>query len=189
MARRSVRPLNRDWSFKQADDEDSVYRPVAQFPTNIHLDLIANGLIPDPFFAKNEREVQWVGEKSWVYRTQFASPPIHSSGGAQGKVLLAFEGLDTYAAVALNGTEILKTDNMFIPERVEVTELLYREDHMHNVLEITFESAYLVGKRAPEMYPGHHWGCWNGDPSRLAVRKAQYHYVCFSPQGARKFLW
>ncbi|KAI9764682.1 MAG: Beta-mannosidase B [Geoglossum umbratile] len=176
MARRTVKPLSRDWLFKQADDEDSVYRPVAQFPTNIHLDLIANGLIPDPFFAKNEKEVQWVGEKSWVYRTQFASPPIRSSSGVQRKVVLAFEGLDTYATVVLNGTEILKTDNMFIPERVEVTGLLYREDQMLNVLEITFESAFLVGKRIPEMHPGHHWGCWNGDPSRLAVRKAQYHY-------------
>ncbi|KAI9772125.1 MAG: hypothetical protein M1840_001414 [Geoglossum simile] len=175
MATRTARPLDRDWTFKQADDKTSEYRPVAQFPTNVHLDLIANGLICDPFFAKNERDVQWIGEKTWIYRAHFPSPPTHSSNDAQ-KVVLAFEGLDTYATVALNGTEILKTDNMFIPERVEVTKLLCAEEHARNVLEITFESAFLLGKKIPEMYPGHHWGCWNGDPSRLAVRKAQYHY-------------
>jgi beta-mannosidase len=183
MAGRTVRPLNRDWTFKQADDKISAYRPVAQFPTNVHLDLIANGLILDPFFAKNERDIQWVGEKVWIYRTHFSSPPTHPGGGTQ-KVVLVFEGLDTYATVVLNGTEIVKTDNMFIPQRVEVTELLYVEEHSRNVLEITFESAFLVGKRISEMHPGHHWGCWNGDPSRLAARKAQYHYVCFS-QGGR----
>ncbi|KAI9875071.1 MAG: Beta-mannosidase B [Pleopsidium flavum] len=63
---------------------------------------------------------------------------------------------------------------MFIPERVDVTDLLHSSNE--NELVITFESAYLIGKKTVEKYPDHHWGCWNGDASRLAVRKAQYHY-------------
>jgi beta-mannosidase len=171
MESRIVLPINQDWTFKQVDNDKSNYLPVAQFPTNVHLDLIANGLIPDPFFGKNELEVQWVGEAVWSYRTTFKAPsmPAHT------KAVLAFDGLDTFATVKLNGTEILKTDNMFIPERVNVTSMV--KANVENELEITFDSAFLRGKEIVEQYPNHHWGCWNGDPSRLAVRKAQYHYV------------
>jgi len=71
--------------------------------------------------------------------------------------------------VVLNGKEILKTEDMFIPERVDVTGMLIPHDF--NELEITFESAYLVGKRTVKKYPDHRWGCWNGDLSRLGSGK------------------
>ncbi|RFU33526.1 hypothetical protein B7463_g2820, partial [Scytalidium lignicola] len=172
MSNRIVTPIDKNWTFKQADNEDSKFLPVAQFPTNVHLDLIANGIIPDPFIGKNELDVQWVGEAVWVYKTTFSSPATLSSNNV--KAVLAFDGLDTFATVVLNGQEILKTENMFIPERVDVTQHL-KKDH-DNELEITFESAFLKGCTLVEKYPDHHWGCWNGDTSRLAVRKAQYHW-------------
>lgn len=170
MASRSVFPIDKGWTFRQVDDESSKFLPVAQFPTNVHLDLMHHNLIPDPFIGKNENVVQWVGERAWVYKTSFPSP---ESDGA--KVVLAFDGLDTHATVVLNGKEILKTENMFIPERVDVSKTL--RSGSQNVLEITFESTWMVGKKLVEKYPEHGWGCWNGDVSRLAVRKAQYHYV------------
>lgn len=175
MTQRTVTPIDKGWTFKQADDESFEFLPVAQFPTNVHLDLIHHKIIPDPFIGKNENDVQWVGEKAWIYKTTFATPKVDGA-----KAILAFDGLDTYATVTLNGKEILKTENMFIPERVDVTENLESEEE--NVLEITFDSTWFIGKKLVEKYPDHHWGCWNGDPSRLAVRKAQYHYVgqdCF----------
>lgn len=144
-------------------------------PTNVHLDLLHHGIILDPCRAKQENDCQWVGEKAWVYKGVFPSPDIPSDA----KAFIAFDGLDTYATVVLNGTQILKTKDMFIPERVDITQNLLSDDE--NVLEITFDSAYLTGKKIVEQYPNHHWGCWNGDPSRLAVRKAQYHYVSTSP--------
>lgn len=170
-------PIDKDWSFKQADKEDSKFLSVAQFPTNVHLDLIANNIIPDPFIGKNENDIQWIGEVPWVYKTTFPSPTLSAKERKTVKAVLAFDGLDTFATVVLNGKEILKTDNMFTPERVDVTTYLKKEGD--NELEITFESAYLKGCALMEKYPDHHWGCWNGDSSRLAVRKAQYHWVYF----------
>lgn len=167
---RTVIPIDKHWVFKQADGGSQDFLPVTQFPTNIHLDLMHHGIIQDPFMGKNENDVQWVGEKAWIYKVTFTSPPIHGS-----KAVLAFDGLDTYATVVLNGSQILKTESMFIPERVNVTNLL--RNNGDNEIEITFDSAYLIGKKIVEKYPDHHWGCWNGDASRLAVRKAQYHYV------------
>jgi beta-mannosidase len=175
MAKFSSTPINQGWTFKQADKKDAEFLPVAQFPTNVHLDLIANNIIADPFIGKNENDVQWVGEVPWVYKTTFSSPTVQESDRAIVKAVINFEGLDTYATVLLNGKEILKTESMFTPERVDVTTALKKEGD--NELEITFESAYLKGCQIVEQHPNHHWGCWNGDTGRLAVRKAQYHWV------------
>ncbi|KAI0383480.1 glycoside hydrolase family 2 protein [Hypomontagnella monticulosa] len=171
MEPRTVIPIDKNWQFKQADKKDSKYLPVAQFPTHVHLDLLAHKLIPDPYIGKNELDVQWVGEAVWVYKTSFASPAI----GSSAKAVLAFDGLDTFATVVLNGKTILETENMFIPERVDVTADL-KKDGGENELVITFDSAYLRGWKLVEKYPDHKWGCWNGDNSRLAVRKSQYHW-------------
>lgn len=169
---RAIYPIDRDWCFRQADVASFDFLPVAQFPTNVHLDLLHHGLIPDPNAGQNEKAIQWVGEKSWIYRTTFKTPNFCSQ-----KAVLAFDGLDTHATVRLNGETILKTEDMFIPERVEVTNSLSTNENVLNVLEITFESTWLIGKKLAEKSPDHYWGCWNGDPSRLSVRKAQYHYV------------
>ncbi|PVH72735.1 glycoside hydrolase family 2 protein [Cadophora sp. DSE1049] len=174
MSKHTIIPIDKNWTFKQGDNKDSKFLPVAQFPTNVHLDLIANNIIADPFIGKNENDVQWIGEVPWIYKTTFPSPSLSEKERATAKAVIAFDGLDTYATVVLNGKEILKTESMFIPERVDVTTFLKKEGD--NELEITFESAYLKGCAIVEKYPDHHWGCWNGDTSRLAVRKAQYHW-------------
>lgn len=144
--------INEGWCFKQVGNDNAKFLPVAQFPTNVHLDLIHNNLIPDPFIGKNENLVQWVGEKAWVYKTKFVPPHIESGRTA----VMTFNGLDTFATVVLNGHQILETDNMFIPERVDVTETLKPE--VENTLDITFDSAFLIGKKIVEKYPNHHWG-------------------------------
>ena len=158
------------WTFRQADKPASKWLPVSRMPTNIHLDLQHHGIIADPYVGKQENDCQWVGESVWIYKAVFPTPNLTFGQ----KAVLAFDGLDTYATVALNGKEILKTKDMFIPERVNVVYNLHIDKE--NVLEITFDSTYLIGKKIVEQYPDHKWGCWNGDPSRLAVRKAQYHY-------------
>ena len=179
MAPRTVAPIHDGWQFKQADSSKSQWLPVAQFPTNVHLDLIANNIIEDPFIGKNELDCQWVGEAVWSYKATFETPS-ELENDVTSKVVLAFDGLDTYATVKLNGKWILSTESMFIHERIDVTSQLergFKDEKTTNELEITFESAYLKGKHLVEKYPEHKWGCWNGDKSRLAVRKAQYHYV------------
>lgn len=169
MASRKVVPMDKNWQFKQADDDSAKFLPVAQFPTNVHLDLLHHKLIPDPYIGKNELDVQWIGEKAWIYRTSFSSPKIEQGS----KAVLAFDGLDTFATVVLNGDRVLVSDNMFTPERVDVTKTVKEGE---NELVITFDSAYLRGWKEVEKYPEHKWGCWNGDNSRLAVRKAQYEF-------------
>ncbi|KAL9600938.1 MAG: hypothetical protein Q9219_002873 [cf. Caloplaca sp. 3 TL-2023] len=140
---REPKPLNAislhdGWIFSQVDDNDAKWLPVSRFPTNVHLDLLYNQVIPDPFIAKNERDVQWVGEKSWVYKKTFQL----SSSSSHRKAVIVFEGLDTYATVFLNGKKILQAEDMFLPYRVDVTRDL--RILSKNELEITFESTYLI---------------------------------------------
>ncbi|MCL4508659.1 MAG: glycoside hydrolase family 2 protein [Chloroflexi bacterium] len=170
------RYLHTGWSLRQhtgerhvaADlDQPSDWIP-AQVPGTVHQDLIAARVIPDPFVGRNEDLVQWVGEADWVYRASFEVSPTELSSEF---VDLVFQGLDTFTTVWLNGYQILQSDNMFLPYRVDVRTIL-REGT--NELRMLFESALRRGKEREAAHG--RLTAWNGDASRLYVRKAQYHY-------------
>ena len=169
--------LNNGWEFKQvgavgipAPTDD--FLPVAQFPTNIHLDLMALDKIPDPFIGLNEYKVQWVGEQKWLYRTSFE---IESIPPNDEKVVLQFDGLDTFASVSLNNNLILEAQNMHRTFRVNVNENLKQGK---NELEILFDSAIIRGKKLMKELDFKPAGFTSStDKSRLLVRKAQYHYA------------
>ena len=143
---RSQFPLSSGWQWKLANangnehaNKNTVlqdWQPASQFPSVIHLELLHIKQIPDPNIGENERLIQWVGEVDWVYRTSFPTP-THTGQNAE----LVFEGLDTFATVTLNGQEILKSNNMFLPARIEIKHLL-KPAGKENVVEIVFESAY-----------------------------------------------
>ncbi|KAJ6443487.1 beta-mannosidase [Purpureocillium lavendulum] len=160
--------LSSGWTFKQTDEADDTWAPVAKVPTVSHLDLMANGRIPDPFLGMNELDVEWVGEKSWTYRTTFAAP----EGASGASVFLLFEGLDTFATVTLNGSVVLKSDNMFQSHRVNITGVLKDS----NTLVIDFDSALLRGRELEKDHSDYRFIAHNGETGRLAVRKAQYHW-------------
>jgi beta-mannosidase len=82
--------------------------------------------------------------------------------------------LDTFATVKFNDDVILESDNMFIPHRVDITQRVKPGEK--NILEIVFASARLEAIKIREQHPEHKWVGFNGDMSRLAVRKAQYHW-------------
>ncbi|NNE68032.1 MAG: glycoside hydrolase family 2 protein, partial [Pyrinomonadaceae bacterium] len=88
-------------------------------PGSVHTDLLAHGLIPDPFYRNNEKKLQWIGKTNWEYETSFE---IAGQTYSRERLELVFEGLDTYANVFLNGKEILKADNMFRRWRVNIKE-------------------------------------------------------------------
>ena len=171
---RSVVNLDKKWLFKQAGHDAIVpsLLPTANFPTEIYSDLLHHTIIPDPFRGMNEQDVQWVSEKTWVYQISFNTPKIALSAR---KALLVFEGLDTFATVKLNGTEVLRTENMFIRYEADVIKFLQHD--ADNILEIIFENATNKADAVMKSLPDHKWGTMGGDPKRTAVRKAQYHFV------------
>ena len=121
----------------------------------------------------NELAVRWVGETSWTYRYHFLS---QISSAPSGKTTaLVFEGLDTFAVVLLNGVKILECDNMFIPYHIPITTCLAPAGEM-NTLEIKFDSALLRAREIRVEHPEHQYIAHQGEPERIGVRKAQYHW-------------
>ncbi|KAK5654337.1 hypothetical protein OQA88_7515 [Cercophora sp. LCS_1] len=162
--------LSTGWEFKSSND--TAWRS-AQVPGDVHSDLLKHGVIPDPFVDLNELEVAWVADETWHYRTEFETPSDVVADGVF--VDLVFEGLDTYATVTLNGSEILKADNMFIEHRVDIRGLLNAEGVANN-LEVVFEPARLRGRELVEEHPEHDFIVHQTEVSRGPVRKAQYHW-------------
>jgi beta-mannosidase len=144
----------------------------ATVPGTVHTDLLANGLIEDPFWRDNEMKLQWVGERDWVYRNTFQAGPELTEAE---EVELVFHGLDTFAEASLNGQILLQTDNMFREWRAEVTRILQARE---NILEIRFRSPLPRARAAFDALPyALPAGNDRGDPpSRVFVRKAAYHY-------------
>jgi len=170
------RDLADHWQLKQRDPANTLQDDCAAsegwlpatVPGVVQGDLLAQGLIPDPFQGLNETAVQWVGEHDWIYRCRFTWAPDEA---ADGEPVLCFGGLDTIATAWLNGQQILTSDNMFVAHRGPIQAHLRAGE---NELIILFESALRVGREREAEYGK--MPCWNGDSSRVYVRKAQYHY-------------
>ncbi|KAI0824742.1 glycoside hydrolase family 2 protein [Trametes gibbosa] len=170
------RELHEGWGFSQVGDaiaesgglSAGEWLPVHTFPTTVHVELLHHKKIPDPFVGLKEWDVQWVGEAEWAFKTQFT---VTDEEVAAENVDIVFDGLDTFAAVELNGNKILETDNQFVAHRVPVKTHLKAGE---NTLLLTFQSAFKKGREIEAQH--EKLKLWNGDSSRLHVRKAQYNY-------------
>ncbi|OAA73921.1 glycoside hydrolase family 2 protein [Cordyceps fumosorosea ARSEF 2679] len=164
--------LAHGWTFQQQGWASDNWLPVAQVPSQVHIDLLANKKIPDPFVDFNERAVQWVGEKTWIYRLEFVAPVAPDASMTSD---LVFDGLDTFSTVHLNGNKILETENMFVSYRVNVSQ--YVKPGENNCLEIVFDSALLRGRELIEKHSHeHNFLVRQTEAGRVPVRKAQYHW-------------
>ena len=161
--------LDKGWEFSQAGSNEWMS---ARVPGTVHQDLLDHGRLPDPFYGMNEQKVQWVEKEDWFYRTVFTVTADQLKSDA---AWLTFEGLDTYADVYLNGSLLLKADNMFVGHKLAVKDVL-REGE--NRLMIRFRSP--VEETAPQWdtdgfnYPADN----DHSEKRMSVytRKAPYSY-------------
>jgi beta-mannosidase len=156
-----VTPLIDGWAVAPAPGSDVPPDIAAAFaagplpatvPGCVHTDLLAAGLIPDPYLDDNEARLGWIGRTDWIYETSF-----DHTGPGQRRADLVFDGLDTVATITLNGVEVGRTRNMHRGYRFDVASLLRGRD---NRLAIRFDSAYRhaeevrerLGER-PNAYP------------------------------------
>jgi beta-mannosidase len=164
----SYRPLRDGWTVVPVAPGGSVPAEVATrtepvpatVPGCVHTDLLAAGLIPDPYLDDNERRLDWIGRTDWRYETRFdwrppadsaepagaagADSPAEPAGAADGPagdwhVDLVCAGLDTVARVRLNDREVGRSANMHRGFRFPVTSALRPGE---NRLAVRFVSAY-----------------------------------------------
>ncbi|EMG48589.1 hypothetical protein G210_0809, partial [Candida maltosa Xu316] len=111
-------------------------------------------------------DVSWVSELTWQYRCVFDCP---GSSNDDEDPILIFRGVDTFADIQVNNQTILHTSNAFRIYTIPVSTL-----HENNELVITFSSPTIEGKKLEEEYG--EMPVWNGDSSRVYVRKPQFQY-------------
>ncbi len=166
-----VMKIESNWEFKQADKDD--WMP-AIVPGTVHTDLMANGVIDDPHYALNEKDVQWIEKEDWIYKTVFE---VGADLLSKSEVELQFKGLDTYADVYLNGNLILQADNMFIEHRAKVKQLLIEGD---NELKIYFHSPVKEGMKKLQqldyLIPAINEQAPVNERTNIFTRKAPFHY-------------
>ncbi|GII31876.1 glycoside hydrolase family 2 protein [Planotetraspora mira] len=130
------RPLDRGWTASTASTEPPIEGVPATVPGSVHTDLLAAGLIDDPYLDDNESGLAWIGRARWRYATEFTMSP--ADDGCD-RADLVFEGLDTVATVSVNEIEVGTVANMHRTYRFPVRELL-RDGR--NTLTVHFESPY-----------------------------------------------
>ncbi|MEU8652476.1 glycoside hydrolase family 2 protein [Streptomyces sp. NPDC048737] len=145
---KDVTQLTEGWSLRHGGELLE-----ATVPGCVHTDLLAAGVIPDPFAGLNETEVAWVGRRAWTYVRDLADLADLTHDGAHERTDLVLDGLDTAAHLTLGGRPVGTTRNMHRRYRFDVTGRT-------GPLEIRFASAYdeaaavraVTGER-PNVYP------------------------------------
>lgn len=132
-------------------------------PGDVLSDLTAAGLLPDVNYGMNATKAEWALESDWCYRTAFTldTPP-------ERETELVFEGLDTFAAVYVNGERLGETDNMFIPHRFSVNG---RVREGKNTVAVYLRSI----RHSMARYPQENYESLFSTP-RIFVRKAQCQF-------------
>ncbi|WP_425603390.1 beta-mannosidase [Luteimonas endophytica] len=177
--------LDARWEFRLLPDgtqaaahpEAATWR-AAKVPGTVHTDLLAHGVIPDPYVGAPEAGLQWIGLADWEYRATFDVPRAALDATRSD---LVFEGLDTFAEVHLNGERVLEADNAFRTWRVPVQGRLRPGG---NTLRVVLRSpiARLLPRvqAMPHRIAGNYPSPYGDEPNDAMtanfVRKPGYHY-------------
>ncbi len=161
--------LDHGWQFRQIkpNQTQEMGWSAATVPGDVHLDLLANKLIPDPFYRDNEAKLQWIEKAGWEYRMSF---DVSAAALARANVELVFEGLDGPTMVFLNGVEVVKGTNSFRSWRVAV------KSHLRvgkNDLWVTFPSPILEAEALGKQDP---WIAKTKTDPKTLLRKPAYEY-------------
>ena len=132
--------LHENWTVRAAGNMADVPLAVkekdipATVPGCVHTDLLAAGLLDDPYYGTNELKQAWVGRTDWRYASTF---DVDAEVLRHDRVELVCEGLDTVARVELNGALLGETADMHYPHRFNANSALRVGK---NELVITFAS-------------------------------------------------
>ncbi|MBX9468980.1 MAG: glycoside hydrolase family 2 protein [Rhizobium sp.] len=148
---------------------DGAHEAAITLPGDVHSALHAAGLIPDPYFGRNEEVVQWVAERDWVIERRVVVPDI------SGSWYLDIDYLDTVAVVFVNDIPVLSADNCFRRYRPEVSHALLPGE---NTIRIHFHSSITAGAERQTRQPFYiPYSTANSPiPNGNMLRKPQCHF-------------
>ncbi|MFD0712479.1 glycoside hydrolase family 2 TIM barrel-domain containing protein [Paenibacillus sp. GCM10027626] len=130
----------------------------ATVPGSVQTDLLAAGLLPDPFVGLNSLHCEWVTQREWVYEKNVQIP----AGWPQERCELVFEGLDYAGTVFWNDEQAAEFEGMFVPVVIDLTGRLSPDGE--NKLKVVF--------RLPPEVDGQ-----VGYSSRIRHLKSRFNYA------------
>ncbi len=170
--------LSGPWQLASADGTHRTQMPI---PGDVHTALKTTGIIPDPYFGRNENDVQWVANADWTIERRFALDD------PTGSWYLDITYLDTVATVFVNGVPVLQADNCFRRYRPDVSKALKAGE---NTIRILFHSSIAEGAERQARQPFYiPYSTTNSPiPNGNMLRKPQCHFgwdwnVALAPLG------
>ena len=147
--------------------EDGTVLP-GKLPGCSYLTLLDNKRIEDPFRGCNEKAASELAKQKYCYRREFSLSEAKLDGT---QIELVLSGVDTLAAIFVNGKLAGRTENAFQTYRFGVAELLHQGI---NELRIDFDAPHSLLAAKQEKRPLA--GMDIGVPGVSYIRKPQYHF-------------
>lgn len=144
-------------------DESGAHSIPFMLPGDAISALHAAGVIPDPYWGRNEYDVRWVAARDWVAMRRF----MHDGSPAD----LVVDGLDTVAEITLNGQPVLSAANAFRRFRADAAGLRAGENEIRILFRSNLRAADALQAALPFRVP-----CLDGNcpiPNGNMLRKVQ----------------
>lgn len=161
-----VTDLSGQWRLASAEGDHATNMTI---PGDVHTALHEASIIPDPYFGRNENDVQWVAHRDWIIERRFTVDEVDADW------YLDIDNLDTVAVVFVNDVPVLAADNCFRRYRPDVSSALQPGE---NVIRIHFHSSIKAGadrQAAQPFYVPYHPGN-SPIPNGNLLRKPQCHF-------------
>ena len=121
-----------EWALTDADGGNGCAFPL---PGDGISALHDAGLIPDPYWGRNEYDLRWICERDWV--------AVRTFDLAETDVDLVLSEIDTVVTVRVNDRVVLEAENAFRTYRVPLADVAKVGS---NTISITFHSPVVAGK-------------------------------------------
>jgi beta-mannosidase len=149
------------WQMRRTDETEWINGTV---PGSVYQDLLQAGKMEDPFFRDNEYEALELSKFDYEYTRTFS---VDKDLLDHDVVLLRCEGLDTLCDLSINGSTVLKADNMHRTYEIDVKNVLVPGN---NVIHVFIKSATLYALEKEKEQ--HLSSCADAVPGISHIRKA-----------------
>ena len=123
-------------------DDSGDYTCDMHLPTDGITALHDAGLIPDPYWGRNEYDLRWIAARDWTATRIFTLTDVN--------VDLALSMVDCVATVCVNGITVLETKNSFRDYRVSLARAARIGE---NEIRVTFHSSIKAAQAAQDAAP------------------------------------
>ncbi len=158
-----------EWQLRCVTARQDMAAVAMRIPGDNYTALMQAHVIPDPYYARNEGDVQWVGKEDWEISRNFSFSKEEGS-----RCYLCMDMVDTYFTVLINGKQAAEGHNYFRIWRFDVTDFVRDGE---NSIAIRFASAERkAGEAARQLpYPIPYTKYDVFSPHRNLSRKIQCH--------------